>query len=62
MGSKLIWIAASFVYGAVSAAIYVFACWRGKKRHLLRRGVLSFAAYTAVTLMLVRVVWLLFKN
>lgn len=62
MGSKLIWIAASFAYGAVSAAIYILACRLRGKRALLKRALLSFAGYTALGLLIVRILWYFFAN
>lgn len=62
MGSKLIWIAASFAYGAVSAAIYILACRLRGKRGLLKRALLSFAGYTALGLLIVRILWYFFAN
>lgn len=62
MGSKLIWIAASFAYGAVSAAIYVLACRLRGKNKLMKRALLSFAFYTTMGLLIVRVLWYFFAN
>lgn len=62
MGSKLIWIAASFAYGAVSAAIYILACRLRGKRGLLKRALLAFAGYTALGLLIVRILWYFFAN
>lgn len=59
MGSKLIWIAASFAYGALSAAIYFWIC-RGKRMpNLKRRTAIAFGAYTLFGLLVVRVLYLI---
>lgn len=58
MGSLKIWIAASVAYAAISAAIYVFVCWRRGYRHLPLRSALSFLCYLVFGL---AVVYLLHK-
>lgn len=60
MGSKLIWIAAAFAYGAVCAAIYTFICWRTKRRRLILRAAISFAGFSAFGLAVVYLLWRLF--
>ncbi len=60
MGSKLIWIAAAFAYGAVCAAIYTFICRQSRKRRLALRAGVSFVAYSCIGLAVAYCLWRLF--
>lgn len=60
MGSKLIWIAAAFAYGALCAAIYILLSRRTGRKNPLRKAAISFAGFTAFGLVIVYILWLIF--
>lgn len=60
MGSKAIWIAAAFAYGAVCAAIYILMRRRDGRKKLTMRALCSFAGFTLFGLAVVEVLWRIF--
>lgn len=61
MGSKLIWIAATLIYGIVCAAIFTFIRKREGAKNALRRFIISFCAFSAAGGLIVYVLWRLFS-